>query len=117
MNATDRTARDTIATALYRMANPGSRITSPFKLVVNTGSRKQRGCVLCGATCPGYSAGYSRTMRSRAWEYEHDCSAAYLATYGCVGETLATAIRLAREALTDADVDAVLKDLVRAVAS
>jgi hypothetical protein len=55
----------------YRKEHPTSRIIGICRLVRNTGSAKQYGCVLCGETCPGFSTKYPRTKRSIAWEREH----------------------------------------------
>lgn len=55
----------------YRKAHPRSRAVSLIKLVKNTGSTKQYGCVLCDAVGPTFSAKWRETKRSIEWRFAH----------------------------------------------
>ena len=57
--------------AAYRAANPSSRATGLCRYTRNGGTAKQRGCILCGAKCPGWSSKWPRTQQSLLWEVEH----------------------------------------------
>jgi hypothetical protein len=105
----------TVATRVYKALNPATRISDPFKFVRNTGARKQIGCVLCGASCPGWSARYPRTTQSITWEREHaysGCAESYLATHGIMGVNLDKAIALAGDARDQPAAESVLADMI-----
>lgn len=55
----------------YRKANPKSRIISILRFIVNTGCRKQKGCVLYGAEGPTWASDWPKTRRAEDWEDEH----------------------------------------------
>jgi hypothetical protein len=57
----------------YRAIFPLSRITSPFRYVRNGSGVKQRGCALCGAEGPTWSAKYRQTVKASRWEADHAC--------------------------------------------
>lgn len=101
------TTLEEIARALYRLLNPRTRVVSTFKHVVNTGTRRKRGCILCGATCPGWSGKYARTKQSHDWERNHNCAATWLASHGVQGTRLEQAV-----ALAESDSEEVLADLL-----
>lgn len=55
----------------YRASNPRSRAQRICRFVVNTGVRRQLGCVLCGEEGPGWAGAWPRTQRSITWELSH----------------------------------------------
>lgn len=108
-------ARQLIARETWKFTHPSSRIVSTFRFGATTGTRKQRECVLCTATCPGWSTAYPRTKRSITWEDEHDCSVEFLATRGFTGAKLDNAIKLAERAPDPISL-AILGDMIKMLA-
>lgn len=55
----------------YRESHPKSRAQGILVLAVNTSSRKQQKCILCGAVGPTWSSEWPMTVRASSWGLDH----------------------------------------------